>query len=900
MLHRLGGLFRRSAREAEMQAEMQGHLDALTDRNVAAGMSSDEARYAALRAFGGISQLTEKARDEWRPVWVEQLWQDVRYAVRSMAKSPSFTITAVLTLALGIGVNASLFSAFNLVAFRSMPVKDPHSLVTIFGVNAHGGIDRAFSHADYVAYRDGASALDGLLAFTEAKWSFRREAGAEPIAYSERRWVAKLPVVFVSENYFRVLGGPIQIGRSFLPKEFTPGETPVIVLSHTFWVSHFDRDPNVVGTTINLDSRAVTVIGIAAADFSGHGAVPPAGWLPLPLWSNRSSDYESGGPRAFGLVGRLKPDVTDAQAKADFDVIAAHRAAEFPGDNVKTSVRLERGMHMFDMNRNPKVIAALGTIFFGFLLVLVIACTNVANLLLARGVSRQAEIGMRLTLGASRGRIVRQLLTENLLLCALGGVLGLAFAVWTLQLLLPVVVSRLPVDWAMDTRALPFFKTTPDFRVIGFTALLTVGATLVSGLLPAWYAAGANLFALSRNEGTAFGRRLRQILVIAQVTISLTLLSCAGVLAQNLLDRQKGDLGFNAHAVFDVSMMPNMTIADRAAAFRQALQTVREIPGVAASAVANGEPPRGPAARPRIRLPEAKTGGAEEQIGASFVSDGFFDTFNIPLLRGRTFRMLELHSASRAIIVSDSFARQLWPGQDAVGKTLAVNEAPWGSREHPARPEAFRDCEVIGVAGDIMINLARDDRRLLYLPYALDTAANASLFVRPRSDSPAAVAEIVRAGNADGIDLQFERRHSFWLEFYLLPHYAFAVVSAALGALALGMASVGLYGLMTFAVNQRVREIGIRMALGAEASAVVSLFMGRGIMLVSIGLVLGMIGGGLFGWLLQKIFFGLIKSFDPLTLVVVTLLFAAISLFACWLPARRSTKVDPMVALRAE
>jgi macrolide transport system ATP-binding/permease protein len=898
-VHRLTGLFRRRSREVEMQAEMQSHLDALTERNIAIGLSAEEAHYAALRTFGGVSQLAEKARDEWRLLWLEQLGQDIRYAVRALRKSPTFTITAVLTLALGIGVNTALFSTFNLVALRPLPVSNPDNLVRVYGLRERGGITRRFRYADYIAFRETTSALSGLMAFVETRWSFRRQSGAEPATHTEARWIAKVPIVLVSENYFSVLGGPIQLGRPFLPSDFRSTETPVVVLSHAFWQSQFDRNPNVIGTTVKFDSRAVTIVGVTSPDFSGHDAVPPAGWLPLPLWSSLASDYEPNGPPAFGLIGRVKEGVSTTTAKAELDLIAARRAAEFPAENVQSAVRLERGLHMIDFNRGPNVIAGFGAIFFGFLLVLVIACTNVTNLLLARGVSRQAELGMRLTLGASRGRVVRQLLTENLLLCLIGGALGLAFAVWTLQLFLPVVVSRLPVDWAMDSRNLKFFKTTPDVRVISFTAILTLGATLVSGLLPAWHAAGASLFAVSRNEGTAFGRKLRQMLVIAQVAISLSLLSCAGQLARNLFERQKGDIGFDAHAVFDVAIMPNATMPDRSEALRQALAAVSEIPGVASSAVASGAPPMGAAARPRIRLVDAKTGGAEEQINASFVSERFFNAFSIPL-RGRTFTRLELNSASRAIIVSESVARQLWPGQEATGKTLAVSEAAWGTRERPALPDTFRDCEVIGVVGDVMMSAAVDDRRMIYLPYTLDVATNAPLFIKPRSDSPAALAEIVRAANAEGIELQFNRRHSFWVEFALLPHYAFAIVSGALGALALGMASVGLYGLMAFAVNQRVREIGIRMALGAQPSAVVSLFMRRGVTLVAIGLVFGMIGGGVFGLLLGKVFFGLLKGFDPLSLGIVGVLFAGIAVLACWLPARRATKVDPMVALRAE
>ncbi len=902
-LHRVRGLFRYGAVEAEINAELQAHLDGLTERNISAGMSPEEARYAARRAFGGSEQVKEKARDERRSLWVEQAWQDMYYASRALAKTPSFTITVVLTLALGIGVNAALFSVVNMVALRPLPVKEPENLVRIAGRNARGSFSSSFNHSEYSAYRDGNRTLEGLLAFTETKWPFETEAGMQSDSGGERVGPNTVSVELVSDNYFSVLGGPIQLGRAFRPEENTLGAAPVIVLSNVFWETRLNRDPDVIGATLKLGRRLVTVIGVASAEFSGQRPVPPAGWLPLAAWSSRAAHYGPGGPQAFGLIGRLKPGIGEAQAKADLDTIAAQWAADFPGENAKLSVRLERGLHFISFTRSPKATAFVGLVFLGFGLVLLIACTNVANLLLARGVSRQPEIGVRLTLGASRGRIVRQLLTENLLLCTLGGIVGLGLAVWTLQLLLPIIVSRLPMDWAMETRRLPFFKATPDLRVLVFTALLTLGATLVAGLLPALHASGARVMATIRNDSTAFGRgltpsRLRQILVITQVAISLTLLSCAGLFVRNLFAQRKPDVGYDAHAVFGVAMLPHPAIADRNAAFRQALETVRAIPGVAASGVAS-PPPLSGALQARIR-PVGAAGAAEERMAASFVSDGFFDAFSVALLRGRKFRELELHSASRAVIVSETLARRLWPAQEPIGRTLLISETSWGSRERPAPDGAFRECEVIGVARDIMVDAVQDDRHLLYLPFPLDARAGGPVFVRPHHASATALAEIVRAAKAGGVELQFERRHSFWVEYFLLPFYAFAIVSATLGALALGMASVGLYGLMTFAVNQRVREIGVRMALGATAPAVFWLFVRQGMRLVAIGLALGLIGGGLFALLLRKVLYAVIDAFDPMAFVAVTLIFAIIAFFACWLPSRRATKVDPMAALRAE
>ena len=887
-----------------MQAELQAHLDMLAERHIAAGLSPEEARYAAMREFGGVAQIAERSRDVRRSLWIEQLGQDLRYAVRGLARSPSFTFTAVLTLALGIGVNAALFSVVNLVSLRPLPVKDPDSLVRIRGHDARGRSLGAFNHAEYVAYRDGARTLDGLLAYGETKWSFDSGTG-ESAALLRDRGSGMVPVELVSENYFQVLGGPIQLGRSFLPEETNLRAPPVIVLSHVFWETRLQRDPNVIGSTVILGRRIVTVIGVASPEFSGQRPVPPAGWLPLSAWSDGPEDYNPDASQALRLIGRLKPGITEAQAKAELDGIASQWAAAFPREDAKLSVSLERGLRFMNLTRTPEGTAFVSLVIFGFGLVLVVACTNVANLLLARGAARQAEIGVRLTLGASRGRIVRQLLTENLLLCALGAVFGLGLATWTLQLLLPVVVSRLPVDWAMQARNLPFFQTAPDVRVLGFTALLTAGAALTAGLLPALHASSGNLYATVRNDGSASSRRLtpsklRKLLVIAQVAISLTLLSSAGVLGRNLVVRRNADIGYDAHSVFNTAMIPNEAIANRSAAFRQALETVRSIPGIAASAVASPAPMQG-MMHTRVRPVGAAVGGADEPVMASFISGGFFNTFTIPLTRGRTFHELEEHSASHVAIVSESLARRLWPGQEAVGQTLAVSEGTWRSRERPAPADAFRECEVVGVARDIMMEPLRDDRHAVYLPYRTELGSGGTLlYVRPEGESGPALAEIVRAAKAGGVDLQFERRHSFWVEFFALPFYAIGLASGALGALALGMASVGLYGLMSFGVNQRVHEIGVRMALGASAKEVVKLFVRQGMRLVAIGLVLGLVGGALFTTALEKLLPGLIDAFDPLAFGLVTLLFAMTAWFACWLPARRATKVDPMVALRAE
>lgn len=888
-----------------MKAEMQGHFDALVERHVAAGLSLEEACQAARRDFGGVTHFAEQARDEQRSLWVEQLVQDLRYAVRSLAKSPAFTFTAVVTMGLGMGVNAALFSVVNMVGLRPLPVKDPENLVVIAGRTARGGDRSGFGYTEYLDYRAGNRTLEGLLAINGrnvGNASFEDEGAEQADPARDGRGSNVVTIRWVSDNYFTVLGGPLQFGRAFRPDDATPGALPVIVLSHLFWQRRYHGDPQVIGRTVMINRQATTVIGVAVAEFSGHEAVPPAGWLPLSAWSRRPADYAVGGPEAFTLIGRLKSGITEQQAEADLDTIAARRAAEFPGENAKVTLQLERGLYFINLAHmaSGKGAVFLSLLLFGFGLVLVLACTNVANLVLARGVTRGSEIGVRLSLGASRGRIIRQLLTENLLLCVAGAALGLVLATWTLQLLLPVVVSRLPNDWAIDTRQLAFFRTTPDLHVLGFTALLILGALLVTGLLPAWHASGRNLIAASSNEshllvGRLTPSRLRKLLVIVQVAISLTLLSCAGLLTRDLIARQKLELGFDAQAVFAVGLALNPGSTPSDGAFRQALAAVRAIPGVAAG-VASPAPLRG-GQFTRVRT----AGGIELRVASSSISEGTFAAFGIPLRSGRTFREYELHSTSHLVVVSETLARRLWPGGNPLGQTFAISEEYWGTRERPAPPEAFRVCEVIGVAGDIQMSPQSDNHELIYLPIPLDVlTGGATVYVRPREVTAASLAEIVSAAKAAGFNLQFDRRYSYWVESTTLPYYAFAITSASLGLLALGMASVGLYGLMTFSVQRRVREIGVRMALGATADHVVRLFVREGLGLVAVGLGLGLVGGGLFALALSRITAGFFNAFDPVAFAAVTLLFGVIAAFACWLPARRATKVDPLVALRTE
>ncbi|MBL4574648.1 MAG: ABC transporter permease, partial [Opitutaceae bacterium] len=404
--------------ETRLSEEIRTHIEMATELKVAEGMSPKEAHYAALREFGGVEQIKERTRDEWGVLWFEQFCQDISYAVRVLWKSPAFTITAVLTLALGIGVNSALFGLYNMVALQPLPVKDPNSLVRIAGLTNEGKSVGRFSYTEYLDYRASSRTLEGLLAFSDSIVPLKPLGEAEPDSGFYGRLPGAVPVEFVSDNYFSVLGGATKLGRGFLPEDFTLGAAPVIVLSDQFWQHRFLSDPNALGTTLMFErqvdkkggvikGRLVTVVGVAAPEFLGQNRMAPAGWLPLTARSSEPADYGPGGAEMCHFVGRIKAGITEAQVKAELDVIASRRAIEFPSKTTKTSVRLKRVLRWLNIPPTPENLARLSPFILGFGMVLLIACTNVANLLLARGASRQAEIGVRLTLGASRGRIIR-------------------------------------------------------------------------------------------------------------------------------------------------------------------------------------------------------------------------------------------------------------------------------------------------------------------------------------------------------------------------------------------------------------------------------------------------------------------------------------------------------------
>ncbi len=899
-----------------MAEEMRLHVELQTALNVKAGMSPDEARYAALREFGNVPKIQEQAREARGCVWLEQFAQDWRYACRQLVRTPGVAATIVLTLALGIGVNAALFAVYDIMALRPLPTRDPDGLVDIRGRNDRRGegTDGNFSYPDFLDYGAATEAFSDLVAVKEIGVKLLDEAVPENEAIGEAR-SDLVSLQAVSGNYFSVLGTELAQGRDFRTEEAgVHAGRPVMIVSHQFWQGRLHGDPQVLGRVVMTEHRrgertAYTIIGVAAPDFVGQSPLVPAGWIPLTAASLPLGDRAQ---HVVAMTGRLRAGVSAEQAKADLDVIAQHLAQAYPEKRRAESVSILPAMRILNIGLNKELAMALSPVLLGFVLVLVVACLNVANLLLARGVTRQHEIGVRLVLGAGRGRLVRQLLAENLLLCALGAAAALVLAMWSLQVLKPALVSAL----AAEPRARDFVAMIEigfDSRIVGFGAVLALVAGLTAGLAPALHSVRRDgMFAL-KGTGTAFGQkmtpaRLRSVLLVGQVAVCLTLLAVCGLMTGKLLRLRAAGTGFAMDGVY-VMLKPS-SIDAAGTAYAQdmlgAVESLRTLPGVASACLVSEIPLRKPGDNLRSVL--MSIGDKKpERIVYNRVSPGFFDAFNVPVVRGRAFTLAETQAGAPVAIVSETTARRWWPGEEALGKVVAVDDALFVQRTGPeaATPgQGYRDCVVIGVSRDFRNNWGQHDpMELLLLPLPPQVMAG-SILVRVQTDSASVLRAVESTAAAAGVPLKFADRLATVVDRGLWPYRAFAAISGTLTALALVLATVGLYGVVSFGVNQRTREIGVRMALGATAERVTGFFVRQGMKLVAWGVGLGLVGGSGFAVLLAKVmpgadFAGTI-GFRAAVFVVVTVLLGIVALIACWLPARRAARVDPMVALRTE
>ena len=819
--------------------------------------------------------------------WEDAMVQDIRYAVRMLVKNPGFTLMVVFTLALGIGVNTAIFTMFN-SQLRPLPITDPDAVVRLeyHATQKNWG----FSFSDYRFFRDQAQVFSGLVGCSDEKFLLgSRTAPTE---------VGEVAGEFVSDNYFSVLGGSPIHGRAFTAEDSSaPGREPVVVLSHKLWQRRFGGDPNIVGQTLLLNNKPFVVIGVMGRSFAGVRGGETRLWLPLTMRTEMLTVYHEGttaeernwfGSRSFqwlNVYGRLKPGMTMKEAQAETRVLMSQLMRAWPeidpqaGVDVGPAQRSEKGLWQV----MAIVMSATG-------IVLLIACSNITNLLLARATHKQKEIGIRLCLGATRLRVMRQLLTESLLLAGLGGVAGLLVSRWCLQ-----AVAFL---WGknIDDSAI---NLSPDSRVLTFTFVAALLSGILSGLAPALRATRPDLISITKDEAAAFGpsltrSRLRNGLVVARVALSLVLLIPAGLLVRGLWRALAIDPGYETKKALVVGYSLELSGYDdaRARRFHQELvDRLKAIPGVQ-SVILGGSPFRGAGS---VTLPdvEAYDSTGRQRDNGYLVSPGFFAVSGIQLTRGREFTEEEARTGAQVVVVSEATARRLWPGEEPIGKMLRVQSG-----------EINAPTEVVGVARDAQTSQFGEIPPVFaYVPLVQRQWQDLSVFVRT-SRGGNEIKPLVRATARE-----MEPTIRLWLQTpeeeiantkqgYMATKAA-SQLASALGLLALLLAAIGVHGVMAYSVSQRTREIGIRMALGASRRDAIRLVLSQGLRLVGIGAVLGLAGGVAVSRAISIMFYGL-SPFDPPTYLSVALLLAAVAVSAIYLPARRAATVDPMVALRHE
>lgn len=818
------------------------------------------------------------------------MFTDLRHALRLLLKSPLFSLIAIATLALGIGANTAIFSFINAFFLKNFTVRAPQELVTLYTTDERNPGLLPVSHLNFRDYQDRNEVFSGLACYGFAAATWVREGAGEPV---------QLNGEIVSGNFFDVLGVKATLGRTFLPEEYAAlGTHPVVVLGFSFWQQQLGGDRDAVGRTLLLNGHAYTVVGIAPADFKGLNTLnSPDFWVTTASYRQILNglvlDFvEVRRALLFSLVGRLKPDLTLAQAEAGLQPISAQLARDYPDDNKGRGLRLvplaESGINP-NQRQNFKLAGALLLSLAG--LVLLIACANIANLLLARAMGRQREVALRLALGAERFRLVRQFLTESLVLSLCGGVAGLFLAHWTQQLLWSLRPPFFPADMVIAL----------DGRVLGFALLIALATGVLFGLAPAWRATNPHLTGVLKEESVGAAARaplfgVRNLLVAGQIALSVIALVVAGLFIRSLRNAQQSDVGWNTRnlALVSVNLAAQGYDGPRGLAYlRTALERLRTLPGVVDATYATSAQLNG-GGQLRTLRPQGDDENLRTQgvlMGYNHVSPGFIKTLGIPLTAGRDLSEGDDLTKPGAVLITEHLARIAWPGRDPLGQKIKV----FGS-EVPV--------EVVGVMRDVAFdNIGEDSQSYVFFSMAQEPgrAGFATLQIRTAADVEAMMPAIRK--ELQSLDPAMPLLNATTLEENIRQGLWAARTGASLlslfGGLALLLAAIGVYGIMSYTVGRRTREIGIRMAIGAGSGDVVALVLRQGLIIVGLGLAAGLAAAYFVARQFQDFLFA-VNAGDPLTYAAITVLLATTALLACWLPARRATRVDPLVALRSE
>jgi predicted permease len=901
LYHRVRALVRRSVVEQEMDDELRFHLSRQVDKHLAAGLHREEAERRARLDLGGLEQIKEDCRQARGVTRLETVLRDLRHAGRGLRRSPGFTAVVVLSLSLGIGGNTAIFTLIDAVMLRMLPVKDPQQLLLLARTRGGGDSSPGFTYQEYAQLRDDGRFFTALGAYAPARLSVSVDGGSEPTAAGQ----------LVSGSYFGVLGVQPIAGRAIGPEDDRiPDAHPVAMISDGYWKRRFGREPGAVGRSVTIGGRPFTIIGVTPPEFFGVevGAAPDL-FVPLMMQPTVMAASENllVNPilRTTWLrtLGRLRPGVTPAQVSALEPVLA--RLASIPGRKLpppgtralppERLTLLPAATGFSDLRQQFSQPLLLLLAMVG--VVLLISCANVANLLLARAAGRRPELSMRLALGASRGRLVQQLLVESVLLALLGGAGGVLFAAWA---------SRMLVAFMSAGRTPIVLDLAPDPRVLAFTAAVSLATGILFGLAPAWGASRIDVGGVRKAQPRLVGRagmRAGRALVVAQVALCVLLLFGAGLFVRSLqkLDAQAADVVRDRVMVVRVeprgSNQRNApgTSSRLDRTYRDLLARVRALPNVRAASLASDTPTSVVRLSSPIKLPD----GTVFPLDRLMVYPGYFETLGLPLLAGRDLQERDLQGASSpaVVVVNEAFARKAFPGESPVGKRLLTAT---GGRFYP--------CEIIGLVKDARLGQLRGEPvPLAYQPFLQTNTGRGQMVLHVRSAGPPAA---LTAGIRDEVQrmdptLPLFEVHTLAqeVEGALVRERLIATLSGFFGALALLLACVGLYGVMSFAVVQRTGELGLRMALGARRGNVVWMVMRQALTLMLWGLLLGVPAALVLGRVaasqIAGLLFGL-HSTDAETIAAAVLVMAIAATVASYLPARRASRVDPMVALRNE
>ncbi len=878
----------RSRRDEDLRQELEGHLQMAMDDRTERGENPVQAREGARREFGNVDLVRGVTRAQWGWDWVESLLQDIRYGARMLRKNPGFTSVAILTLALGIGANTAIFSLVDAFLLKLLPVKDPKQLVVVKRTDPEGGIENDFPLSTFEQFRDRSRSFSGIFARDNSRVSITVNGHPELV------WGD-----FVSGSFFDVLGIHAMLGRTFTPDDDQGGMKPVALITHDFWVRRFGRDPSVIGKTIYLGKIPFTVIGVTPQKFHGLDRMDQGLDMILPMFIQPRlalKDHDT-----FEVIGRLKPGVKPDGARAELDVIYQQTLRQSAGSSISAETSRQIRARRIELkpglrgtaNPNDSLARELRVLMAIVGIVLVIACVNVANLLLARGAMRRKEIAVRLAIGASRGRLIRQFLTESVLLSALGGVLGLLMANWAVRGLLAVLL------YGGDS--VPF-EFTPDPGILAFTAGVSMLTGIFFGLAPALTATRVDVNpALKGTNGAVNSRPIHRIvtksLVVTQVALSLALLMGAGLLIRSIHQLYAVDTGYERNDVLMMWAFPALIGYDHGkelTLYKELQEKVNAIPGVESASVSRFRMVFGQWFRGVWVSGQAASLDATSQVYCNPVGPRFFQTMGIPLLLGREFNASDTETSSRVAVISESMSRKFFP-----------NENPLGHRIGFDGPQSGAQIQIVGVVKDIKHHLTDDQvHEGVFIPYTQAPAeilGQMNLVVRTAGPPSGVIPEIGRRVQSVEPDLPLTdiETEAAEVDNYLGDKRSLAALLSLFAVLAVGLASIGLYGTMSHAVAERTKELGIRIALGALPGDMLWLVLRETLALVSLGFGIGIPVALAASRLISTMLFG-VKAADPVNMILCVLVMFVIALGSGYVPARRAANVDPIVALRYE